>query len=95
MALLHETVEEAVARLGFKRETRAFSPHLTLGRVRRGTHARQVRELGEIVADAEVGTLGTAPAANIIFFQSVLKPSGAEYTPLATFPLGRPGVPTS
>ena len=40
---LQERVEEAVVKLGFPRESRPFSPHLTLGRVHDRAHP-DVRE---------------------------------------------------
>ncbi len=88
LSLLHDAVNEAMANLGFTPEERRFSPHLTLGRVRRNADSRDVRALGNTVAQTDIGTLGTVHAREIIFFQSVLKPSGAEYTALHTFGLG-------
>lgn len=85
IALLHQAVNEALASVGFAAENRGFSPHLTLGRVRRQADAADVRALGKIIAETEIGTLGSVPVREIIFFQSVLKPSGAIYTPLHTF----------
>jgi RNA 2',3'-cyclic 3'-phosphodiesterase len=91
IALLHQAVGEALASVGFTPEKREFSPHLTLGRVGRQANATDVRTLGKIVAETETGTLGSVPVQEIIFFQSVLKPSGAIYTPLHTFSLTRAG----
>jgi 2'-5' RNA ligase len=88
LALLHDALNEAMEAIGFAPDTRPFSPHLTLGRVRRRTARRDVRRVGEAVVQAEVGHLGDVPAEELIFFRSVLKPTGAEYTPLARFPLG-------
>ncbi len=90
LGLLHATVNEALAKLGFKPETRRFSPHLTLGRVRRRAESRDVRALGETIAGMEVGTLGRVPVRELIFFKSELKPTGAEYTRLDTFELKEP-----
>ena len=42
---------------------------------------------GKAVQQAEVGYLGQVPVERMIFFRSVLKSSGAEYTPLAKFEL--------
>jgi RNA 2',3'-cyclic 3'-phosphodiesterase len=91
VALLHEAVGEALASVGFEPERRRFSPHLTLGRVKRQASAADVRTLGRVVAETESGTLGSVPVRAIIFFQSVLKPSGAVYTPLHTFSLTNAG----
>jgi len=41
LCLLAAALDEACHRLGFPRETRAFAPHLTLARVRRGQRIRR------------------------------------------------------
>lgn len=92
LPLLHEAVNEAMESLGFQRERRRFSPHLTLGRVRRGADQDDVRALGRTIASMDIGTLGTVPVTKLIFFKSELKPTGAVYTPLATFSLKEPEI---
>lgn len=97
LMLLHEAVEEALASLGFQPEQRRFSPHLTLGRIQRNALHSDIRAVGEIVAEAQAAspenaphlssTLGSVKATRLIFFQSVLKPTGPEYTPLGIFQL--------
>jgi len=87
LALLHEAVNESMARLGFQREARRFSPHLTLGRIHRRAGPEDVRRVGRTLSATQVGTLGIVPVEALILFQSVLRPSGAEYRPLATFKL--------
>ena len=85
LALVQRAVEEAMTHLGFQPETRAFSPHLTLGRVQRGASAQDKRELGASLEATPVGLLGTVTAQEMILFKSTLKPDGAQYTPLARF----------
>ncbi|MEJ5308149.1 MAG: RNA 2',3'-cyclic phosphodiesterase [Anaerolineae bacterium] len=85
LALLHRAVNEAMANVGFQPEDRRFSPHLTLGRIRQRASREEAQAVGEAVRRAEVGHLGDAPVEEMIFFRSVLKSSGAEYTPLARF----------
>ncbi len=89
LALLHQAVNEALANVGFKPETRPFSPHLTLGRVRRRASRSDKQRIGDAVATLrEEGVdLGEEHAREIVLFRSVLKSTGAEYTPLDTFPL--------
>jgi RNA 2',3'-cyclic 3'-phosphodiesterase len=87
LRLLHDAVNEALANLGFTPDKRGFSPHLTLGRVRRNAERGDVRALGQTIAETEIGMLGTVQAREMVFFRSVLKPTGAEYTPLHTFRL--------
>ncbi len=88
LALLHRAVSDAMAELGFQPEDRRFSPHLTLGRIRQRASREEAQAVGDAIRQTEVGQLGTVVAEEIIFFRSVLKSSGAEYTPLARFTMG-------
>lgn len=54
LVTLHKIVEQALAPRGFAPENRAFSPHLTLGRVREGAQANELRRLGEGIAAAKI-----------------------------------------
>lgn len=85
LALLHSAVNEAMANVGFQPEDRRFSPHLTLGRIRQRASREDAQAVGEAIRRAEVGHLGDALVEELIFFRSVLKSSGAEYTPLARY----------
>ena len=93
LALLHRAVNEALAKVGFKPEDRAFNPHLTLGRVNRRAYDEELRRIEKALTETTVGLLGTVEGKEIILFRSILKSGGAEYTPLEVFPLG--GRPTS
>jgi RNA 2',3'-cyclic 3'-phosphodiesterase len=88
---LYETVSEALSSVGFTPEERGLSPHLTIGRITRQASASDVKALGKLIAEAETGKLGSVAVEEMIFFQSVLKPSGAVYTPLHTFSLTAEG----
>jgi 2'-5' RNA ligase len=84
MAPLATEIDKALEPLGFEREKRPFSPHLTLGRVRSNSG---IRELVEAVRN-QMDTAGPQFAADcVIFFESILKPSGAEYYPICSFDL--------
>jgi len=85
LVLLHQAINEAIEKVGFQPEARRFSPHLTLGRIQRKASRDEARAVGQAVAQASIGCLGEVRAEEIIFFRSVLKSSGAEYTPLETF----------
>jgi len=81
--VLATRIDEALATLGFAREARAFSAHVTLGRVRQ-PHAQP--RLGEALAAARV--VGAVDVARVSLMRSELSPRGARYTELATAPLG-------
>jgi 2'-5' RNA ligase len=89
LRLLHRAVNEAMESVGFQPEKRRFSPHLTIGRIRRRASRDEARAVGAAIQQADVGYLGRVPVERMIFFRSVLKSSGAEYTPLAEFELAR------
>jgi 2'-5' RNA ligase len=72
-------VEASLEPLGFEREDRTYTPHLTLGRARRRP----------VVLEA-VETPSTVPGftvRNVELVQSVLGGAGVTYSTLATYPL--------
>ncbi len=81
-----ETVEETMAKLGFERESRPFSPHLTIGRVRDDSSGDRLR--------AAVETAPVRPAAQPVAFlslmSSVLSPRGPSYSVVSRAKLERP-----
>jgi 2'-5' RNA ligase len=87
LAALQGAIEEALGPLGYPPERRAFTPHLTLGRVRRRTSRADAARIGEVIDSRPCETLAAVSVERFSLIQSVLKPSGAEYTPLATFQL--------
>ncbi len=92
LASLQRAVERAMKPLGFPPEGRDFTPHLTLGRVRDRIPPADLSRLGALVSSTDIGTLGEVQARSFALIQSVLKPSGAEYTPLAEFLIGPDGA---
>ncbi len=83
---LAEAVERELRSLGFQREKRPFSAHITLGRVKSFVGASALTGLIREHADAEFGTIGVD---EIALMQSDLRPSGAVYSLLGQMPLGR------
>lgn len=82
LAALAEDLESSLEPLGFEREKRPFSPHLTLGRARR----RPVRV--EVERDSpETGFPGFR-VEEVVLVESETNREGARYTPLETFGLG-------
>ncbi len=81
---LQRLIDSQTARIGYSRERRPFSPHLTLGRVSRNATPIEVRKIGDVLASQKVGFLGVARIQAIHLYRSDLKPSGAVYTKLFT-----------
>lgn len=87
-ARLAEQIDLACAALGFAREARAFTPHLTLGRVKREASPNERQHLGALIADARIGDLGDLRVERVSVMKSVLTPRGSVYTRLAECALG-------
>jgi RNA 2',3'-cyclic 3'-phosphodiesterase len=76
LKLLHSNVEGELAREGFPREKKRFSPHLTIGRVRTAHNAARVAE-----ALVSCGFRSeTFRATEVIVMRSDLSPTGSIYT---------------
>ncbi|MEW6309219.1 MAG: RNA 2',3'-cyclic phosphodiesterase [Bacillota bacterium] len=81
-AALAARVEQAAAGLGFPREERSFSPHVTLGR-------RRTSYGGEALATAiAAGQLAASQRVDeFVLYRSDLRPAGPVYTRQAVVPL--------
>ena len=79
LAKLYAAIESEMARSGFTRDKKPFSPHLTIARLRSPRNARVLAEqLQSIGFEAERFT-----TRDVIVMKSDLNPSGSIYTPLA------------
>jgi len=79
---LASDIDSAMGEFGVAREQREFSPHLTLARIERSHLPEALRAAIAANSQCEFGSLQTSEFRLI---QSKLKPSGAEYTTLASF----------
>jgi 2'-5' RNA ligase len=80
---LASTVDAALEKLGFQRETKPYHPHLTLAR----TSSRPLRELRPLLADPPP-QFGTMTAREFFLYQSQPQKGGSKYTKLERFALG-------
>jgi 2'-5' RNA ligase len=78
-----EEIEGPLEKIGFVREDRPFTPHLTLARVK----ARPPDELRELLARHTKTVFGTAPVEEIQLIRSEPGPEGSRYAMLERFPL--------
>lgn len=85
---LQKAIEDGMEELGFSPEGRKFHAHLTLGRTQRRASSGDVRRLGQLVAETDIGELGQMEARAVSLIRSDLKPTGAVYTRLAAVELG-------
>ncbi len=87
-----EEVEAALEPLGFAREKRDFAPHLTIGRWRNpGLQPERLREGMERWQDYD---FGQSQVEEVVLLQSVLKPTGAIYSPVGVIRLRGQGAIT-
>jgi len=81
---IHQRLDQNLAALNIQREQRKYSPHLTLGRVRRMTDRDSVSQIGKTLSQFKVDSLGTIEVIQINLYQSDLTPKGPIYTKLHT-----------
>jgi RNA 2',3'-cyclic 3'-phosphodiesterase len=81
---LQQSIDSALAMLGFAREERPFVPHLTLARIRQEASPVQKRGFGELVASTAFVDRYQMKAEAVTLMRSQLTPAGAIYTRLAT-----------
>jgi 2'-5' RNA ligase len=79
---LQSAVEAGCTALGLSAEDRPFSPHLTLGRVRREAGAEGSLVVRTVLEREQALDLGEMPVDAVHLFRSDLCPSGAIYSRL-------------
>ena len=79
---LHRAVEEGLSALGVNPDDRAFHPHVTLGRVKRG-RPTGVGEVAAAIDHEERCRVG-----ELELMRSRLRPTGAEYSTVSAHALG-------
>jgi 2'-5' RNA ligase len=81
--LIFEQTERLLHQLGFSRETRPFSPHITVARVKSGRKRDEIAAFLGHLADESFGTFSVE---SVRLKQSVLSPSGPKYSTLFQAP---------
>jgi 2'-5' RNA ligase len=84
-ALAAET-DGATSAIGIASETRPFSPHLTLARIKAKAELQPLREAIAALPSLDFGKF---QARSFFLYQSTLGPTGSVYTKLAEFPLSK------
>lgn len=82
---LYRQIEAVAERFDIPREDRKYQPHITMGRARPPLEPH--RRLGLIGAASDLLSGPQFNAAEFTLMQSVLKPEGPQYSPIARFPL--------
>jgi 2'-5' RNA ligase len=89
LAALQKSIETGASRLGYEQEERAFSPHLTIGRVRQNANPPELQKVRTALDTIQLGNIGIARIDNVHLFKSDLQPSGSIYTKLFSAPLSK------
>jgi len=90
LAKLQKKITEELKMVGFEIEKRKFIPHLTLGRVKKGTRAPACRNLGRQIGKMQVGEFRRKILVDeVSLMESKLSKEGPIYKKLATVKLGK------
>lgn len=81
---LYRDIEDTLFEIGFDKEERKFSPHLTIARIKDKKDADLILKP---LMDYKNYFFGKIKVGEIILMKSILKPLGAEYSKLYTFKL--------
>jgi 2'-5' RNA ligase len=85
LGLLQKDVEKQLVLAGWPEETREFTGHLTLCRIRNSAAGVKLAQVSEDYKDFKLGSLW---ADSVSVYQSQLKPTGPVYTVLGNYKLG-------
>ncbi|MBN1217740.1 MAG: RNA 2',3'-cyclic phosphodiesterase [Anaerolineae bacterium] len=83
---LHQDLGEQLKQgIGFIPESRPYSPHLTIGRIKKDLPRQRLAQLGQALEleQSRVGQLARLEVRQVSLIKSELKPDGPVYTPLA------------
>ena len=78
-----QRIDDGLAPLGFAKETRPFTPHLTLARLREGVSPGDRRDFGELVMKTPIEVNYRVKVNSLSLMKSQLLPTGAVYSRLA------------
>ncbi len=85
MSYFRNSLQKKLKPFGIKEESRSFSPHLTVGRFRKGFNdPKRLKELIEKFKDIESSEV---ILKELSLFKSDLRPDGAVYTKLNSWPI--------
>lgn len=82
LAELRDKIDLTLSMLGFAKEDRSFSPHITLGRIKL---MRQTNHLSEIITAFKDRIFQESVISEIIFYESRLSSEGSVYTVIEKF----------
>jgi 2'-5' RNA ligase len=84
---LLDAIDKVTARLGYPTEQHPFSPHLTIGRIRKNVSREDLAQIGITIEKTMVESLGAFQVDAVQIYKSDLLPDGPVYTRLYSLPL--------
>ena len=87
MSRFRDGIQQGLKPFGVQQEERPFKPHLTLGRFRKPN--RMEAQLNGLISSYADLASPVCTLHELILFKSDLKPGGAVYTKMQSFPLAR------
>ena len=87
---LQHRIESNLARLGFAAESRPFTPHLTLARLRNSASPEERQRFGQLITGTKFETVYTLKVDAISLMRSQLTREGAIYSRISSVELKKP-----
>ena len=84
----HRRIEASLGQIGIEPETREYTPHLTIARMRDRASSSELRRAAEALFSAEFHSGLPVPVNRLSLIRSILRPQGPQYTTLAEIFLG-------
>ncbi len=84
----HRRIENALGDINIKPDSRRFSPHLTVARLRDRASPSERRRAAELLLNAAYQTGHPITVERLSLMRSILRPEGPQYTTLADIALG-------
>ena len=82
LASIQRAIESGATRLGYEKEARPFSPHLTIGRIRQNVSPDDLHKIRVGLESQQLGNIATNRVDSVQLFKSELQPGGSVYTRL-------------
>jgi len=89
LSQLHQRIESNLAPLGFAPESRPFTPHLTLARLREQASSDEQQSFGQLIANTKFEAVYGFKVDSINLMRSQLTREGAIYSRLSLVGLGK------
>ncbi|MBN2613874.1 MAG: RNA 2',3'-cyclic phosphodiesterase [Bacteroidales bacterium] len=83
---LYSAINVQMEKLGFIPESRKFSPHLTIGRVK---YIKEKSKLQQLLQENSTKVFQHFRAGEIVFYESILGYTGPKYIPLGKYQLNK------